>query len=311
MRFIPCVAVIVALAPSMLAADALALLPDASDTMVGFDLKSARTFAMYERLQRNWAPKIDDYIGLGGAASATVAKEIDSVTVGFRSSSAGDKSVLAVVEGNLKAASADAGFAERFGKAGGHGGVTLYERRQDGSQTPFIVAFLSDSLALTGAMDAVVEGIDRYQRTVVDRSERSTVLEQEARLAKTRGQTWMVTDDPVEGATSTGMDGGMASLFASLRTLSLSADMASGLDLAIVGRCASAGEASALAEMANGVLSMARSGVPAEQAAVRQALAAVRVGGAADRLELRARLSEAQWIGLMRAAGELRKEMLP
>jgi|GEM_PF-3787252 len=312
MRITSCMALAVLLASPAPAADALALLPDSADTMVGFDLKNARGSTMYQRLESRWAPRIDEFVGLPSAGAASrVAEEIDAVTVGFRSSAAGEKSVLAVVEGNLKAASAGAGFAERFHEAGGHGGVTLYERTAQGGEAPFIVAFLSDALALSGAMDAVVEGIDRYQQTLTARSERSTALEQEARLAQTRGQTWMVTDDPVNGAASSGMDGGMASLFGSLRTLSASADLASGLDLAIVGRCASEGEAATLAALARSVLSMARTGAPAEQSALREALALVRVGGAADRLELRAQLSEAQWIGLMSVAQGLRKEMLP
>lgn len=312
MRLTSLMALLLLVASPTMAADPFSLLPDSSDTMVGFDLKSSRAYGVYRRLQRNWAPKIDELVGLGGQTSSQqVADSIDRVTVGLHANSEDAPLALAVVEGDLKAAPWGVVLSDRFASAGERGGVTLYERKQEPTDAPFVVAFLSDSLALTGAMDAVLEGIDRYQQTLTHRSERVAALEQEARLAQTRGQTWMVTDDPVSGAASSGIGGGMASLLGSLRSVSVSANIATGLDLAIVGRCASDGEASTLAAMAQGVLAMARMGVPAEQGPVREALAAVRVNGEADRLELRAQLSEAQWMELMSMADGLRKEALP
>ena len=287
------------------AVDALPLLPDRAEAVVGMDFSAVRGLALYQRLEARFdlsqKLRLEEITAFTGVE---VREDLDRLTVGVWGPSGSGQDFLAVLEGNLQWREQALEEMSARGKSFDHRGIQLFQVQPREVSPAVFFAALSERMALVGRRDAVLEAIDRSQGATTERSAPTAALQAEAETAAERGQLWMVAGAAAlqSGAAVGLLESGVPGLMDSVESLSVSANLLAGLDLILSGRCADAATAMSMSTAAQGLLMMARLNAPRTEIELQQLLNGLQVRAVDSRVELSAGFDEAQLIDLFDAA---------
>ncbi|MBI1358045.1 MAG: hypothetical protein GC160_27240 [Acidobacteria bacterium] len=283
------------------AADPLALLPATADAVLGANLAAARGSAIFERLAGRF--ELD---AMAGGAGVDPSRDIDRLTVALWGAPGREKSFLAVLEGQPGWQTRSKALLEGYREAGEVDGVRLLTGRAREGGPELTLAFLDETTAMVGDRAAVEAGVERRHATAAD-SLRQAGVGVPADAAAARGQLWMVAREPAKklpsqsGMPSAGL-GAATAMLSSLETLSFSADVRSGLDVTLLGKCGTAAEATSLAALTQAMLAMARMSAPATEPEMQSLLSGAKVAADSDVLTISMRMEEGDFFRLLDAA---------
>ncbi len=269
--------------------DVFRTLPPQAEAVFGIDLATAKTSRLYDETQSWFSFQTSDLDRWATETGFNPRHDIDSVTAAMWGEPGAD-SILFLVRGRFELSPK---LRSELTELGSHRGIPIYgSPNADSSSTyeSLTFAILERGVAAVGPQPEVVNAIERRLAGGGPSLMDNAALTSRAREADGMGQLWLVSDQP--GALTRTLPGGgdprqqrILQILGAMRDATAALDVLSGLRFSFAGTAGTVEDASTLAEVARGLLALARISLPPEEQDMMQYLDRIRIDSRADRFE--------------------------